>query len=285
MFSRKLNLQILSQLSFVATRQIEEPIIDRKATVTMADAMIILETHIYSNTPNGLPPWVRSFHLRLSATGKKADILKLVRDSMVRLGRPDPVAEEQITLYWTRHGRVVSIPGTNSSTAAITLPIYQPSQLFSFNVGYPMVYPQHPQTAMVSGYPLALTYSGGANYLHSYGPNPVTMPPTMVPAQQTWMVGHVNVPFFAADRVGGIGGQPIVSDVVREARLDTLAEEGLDGMLEWATGPTGLKLILIVDVDGRGVISGHIGSPAAPVAPGSPSPASSAPAASHNPGD
>ncbi|EFQ32979.1 uncharacterized protein GLRG_08123 [Colletotrichum graminicola M1.001] len=251
----------------------------------MADAMIILETHIYSNTPNGLPPWVRSFHLRLSATGKKADILKLVHDSMVRLGRSDPVAETQITLYWTRHGRVVSIPGTSSSNAMITLPVYRPPQLFNFNVGHPMVYPQHSQTAMASAYPLALTYSGGANYLHSYGPNPVMMPPTMVPAQQTWMVGYVNVPFFGADRTGGIGGQPIVSDVVREARLDTLAEEGLAGMLEWATGPTGLKLILIVDVDGRGVISGYVGSPAAPVVPESPSPASPAPAASPNPGD
>ncbi|KAK2025382.1 hypothetical protein LX32DRAFT_568095 [Colletotrichum zoysiae] len=260
----------------------------------MADATIVLETHIYSNPLNGLSPWVRNFHLRLSATGNKADILKLVRESMIRLGRADPIAETQITLYWTRHGRVVSIPGTSSSNSMVALPIYHPPQLFSFNVGHPMFHPQHPQTAIVPGHPLALTYSGGANYLHSYGPNTVMVPPTMVSTQQTWMVsgchGYVNVPIFCADRTGGISGQPVVSDVVREARLDTLAEEGLAGMLDWATGPTGLKLILIVDVDRRGIVSSSVGSPAAPAAPASPSPASPspappAPAASPNPGD
>ncbi|KAK1980003.1 hypothetical protein LZ30DRAFT_150277 [Colletotrichum cereale] len=249
----------------------------------MADAMIILETHIYSNSPNSLPPWVRSFHLRLPTTGKKAEILKLVRDSMVRLGRADPIAEAQITLYWTRHGRVVSIPGTGSSNAMVTLPIYQPPQLFNFHVGYSMDHLPHPQMAMTPEYPLALTYSGGANYLHSYGPNPFTMPPTVVPVQQTWMVGgghgYFNVPVFGSGRAGGIGGHPIVSDVVREARLDALAEEGLAGMLEWATGTTGLKLILVVDVDGRDVVPGYVSPSAASVAPASPSPASPATAA------
>ncbi|KAK1969597.1 hypothetical protein LY78DRAFT_629555 [Colletotrichum sublineola] len=250
----------------------------------MADATIVIETHLYSSTPIGLAPWVRSFHLRLSATGKKADILKLVRDSMTRLSRTDLIAETQVTLYWTRHGRVVSIPGTSSPNAMVTLPIYQPPQLFNFNVGYPMVYPQHPQVAMVPEYPLALTYSGGANYLHSYNPNPTMMPPTMVSAQQIWMVGgghgYVNVPVFGADRAGSIGGQLVVSDIIREARLDALAEEGLAGMLEWATGPNGLKLILVVDVGGQDVVPSYVGPPAAPVTPAPPSPASPAPAVS-----
>ncbi|KAK2036974.1 hypothetical protein LZ31DRAFT_194257 [Colletotrichum somersetense] len=288
-FPRKLNFQVPSKPSLVAFRQIEKHIIDGKETLIMAYATIVLETHIYSNSLNGLPPWVRNFHLRLPATGNKADILKLVRDSMIRLGRADPIAETQITLYWTRHGRVVSIPGTSSSNSMVALPIYHPPQFFSFHVGHPMFYPQHPQTAMVPGYPLALTSSGGANYLHSYGPNSVMVPPTLVSTQQTWMVsgdhGYVNVPVFGADRAGGISGQPVVSDVVREARLDTLAEEGLAGMLKWATGPTGLKLILIVDVDGRCVVSSSVWSPAAPVAPASPSPAPPAPAASPNSGD
>ncbi|GJC82213.1 hypothetical protein ColLi_05051 [Colletotrichum liriopes] len=256
----------------------------------MADATIILETHIYSKSCNGLSPWARSFHLRLSPTGTKADILKLVRDSAIRLGRADPIAEAQITLYWTQHGRVISIPGTSCSNAMVTLPIYQPPQFISFNVGYPMVIPQHPQTAMNPHYPLALTYSGGANYLHSYGPNPATMQFTMFPAQQTCIIsgGHsyVNVPVLST--AGGTGDQPVVSDVIREARLDALAEEGLSGMLEWATGPTGLKMIIIVDVDGRNVGPGYVGPPSTPTDPASPldptSPIPASPATASPPG-
>ncbi|KZL75656.1 hypothetical protein CI238_04820 [Colletotrichum incanum] len=240
----------------------------------MADATIILETHIYSKSSNSLPPWVRSFHLRLSPTGTKADILKLVCDFAVRLGRAEPIAEAQITLYWTQNGRVLSIPGTSCSNAMVTLPIYQPPQFVNFNVDYPMVILQHPQTTINPQYPLALTYSGGANYLHSYGPNPSMMQFTMFSAQQTLMIGgghgYVNVPILGTSLAGGIGGQPVVSGVVREARLDALTEEGFVVMLEWATGPTGLKLIVIVDVDGRNVGSGYVGPPIISAPPASP---------------
>ncbi|TQN68268.1 hypothetical protein CSHISOI_07240 [Colletotrichum shisoi] len=255
----------------------------------MANPTIVLETHFYSNSPNGLPPWVRSFHLRLSPTGTKADILKLVRDSMVRLGRADPIAEAQITLYWTQHGRVVSIPGTSPSNFMVTLPIYQPPQFVNFNVGYHAAIPQQTQVPMNSEYPLALTYSGGTNYLHSYGPSPAMMPPAIIPSQQTWMFGgshsYVNVPVFDTGG-GGISSLPIVSDVVRETRLDALAEEGLAGVLEWAAGPTGLKLIVMVDVDSRTIISSSVPvplasspapapstAPATPTTPASPTPA------------
>ncbi|GKT51550.1 uncharacterized protein ColSpa_11731 [Colletotrichum spaethianum] len=254
------------------------------ADAIMADATIVLETHIYSHSRNGLPPWVRSFHLRLSPTGTKADILKLVRDSMIRLGRADPIAEAQIVLYWTQQGRVVSIPGTSNSHTMVTLPIYRPPQLLNFNVGYPMVVPQHPQTMVYPEYPLALTYSGGANYLHSYSPNSVTIQSATFPAQQIWMVcgghGYVNVPVLGTSGAGSIDGQPVVSNVVRETCLDDLAEESLAGMLEWTTCPNGLKLIAIVDVDGRNVVQGHAGPPSTPVVtaqinnPISPTPAS-----------
>ncbi|KAK1639375.1 hypothetical protein BDP81DRAFT_447079 [Colletotrichum phormii] len=267
------------------------------------EATIVLETHIYSiPTAVHSPPWTRSFHLRLApSTATKAQILSLVRDSMTRLGRADPVVEGQITLYWTsRNGHVVSIPGgggmngASTAMATVTMPVWQqqPPQLMTFNVGYPaLVQPQpQPQMTMDPPMPLAMTYSGGVNYLHSYGnpaaqqqqqqQQPMMFPPpyaAIVPVgQQTWIMGsppqlgfvNVNVPTFdTGGGGGGIGaGRPVVSDVVREARLDGIAEAALGGMLEWVCGSTGLKLIVVVDADGRDVVPVVVAAPAAVVA-------------------
>ncbi|KAF4776830.1 hypothetical protein HER10_EVM0009265 [Colletotrichum scovillei] len=269
---------------------------------------IVLETHIYSNPPSSLSPgWTRSFHLRLSPqTATKSQLLSLVRASVTRLGRADPIVEAQITLYWTsRTGRVVSIPGDGSSgpsggsMATVTMPVWQqqqpPLHLMTFNVGFPaLVQPPQPlpqslllpPTMMDPPMPMAMTYSNGVNYLHSYGnpatqQQPIILPPqqpaypAIVPAgQQTWITGggppqltfvNVNVPTCGTGGcAGGDGGKPVISDVIREARLDTIAEAALGGMLEWACGPTGLKLIVVVDVDGRDVVPVVVS--AAPVA-------------------
>lgn len=100
--------------------------------------------------------------------------------------------------------------------------------------------------------------------------------------QQTLVVGgvqlgyvNVNIPAFNTG-----GGRPVISDVVREARLDGVLEENLAGMLEWATGVTGLKLIVVVDVDGRDVVSTTLppditSSPTPPAPPTQPEPVSS----------
>ncbi|KXH64185.1 hypothetical protein CSAL01_13471 [Colletotrichum salicis] len=233
---------------------------------------------------------------------------------MTRLGRADPVVEGQITLYWTsRNGQVVFIPGgsgvngASTAMATVTMPVWQqqPPQLMTFNIGYPaLVQPQpQPQMTMDPPMPLAVTYSGGVNYLHSYGnpaaqqQQPVMFPPpyaAIVPVgQQTWIMGsppqlgfvNVNVPTFDTGGGGGISaGRPVVSDVVREARLDGIVEAALGGMLEWVCGPTGLKLIVVVDADGRDVVPVVVAAPlpvaasstpsspavATPVAPGSP---------------
>ncbi|KXH39351.1 hypothetical protein CNYM01_07721 [Colletotrichum nymphaeae SA-01] len=255
---------------------------------------IVLETHIYSNPPSCFSPgWTRSFHLRLSPqTATKSQLLSLVRASVTRLGRADPIVEAQITLYWTsRTGRVVSIPGDGSSgssggsIATVTMPVWQqqpPLHLMTFNVGFPtLIQPPHPlplpQMTMEPPMPLAMTYSNGVNYIHSYGnPAPQQQPayPAIVPAgQQTWIMGggppqlsfvNVNVPTCGTGDCAGGGGKPVISDVIREARLDTIAEAALGGMLEWACGPTGLKLVVVVDVDGRDVVPVVVS--AAPVA-------------------
>ncbi|KAK1688471.1 hypothetical protein BDP55DRAFT_629579 [Colletotrichum godetiae] len=275
------------------------------------EATIVLETHIYSiPTTIPSPPWTRSFHLRLTpSTATKAQILSLVRDSMTRLGRADPVVEGQITLYWTsRNGQVVSIPGgsgvngASTAMATVTMPVWQqqPPQLMTFNIGYPaLIQPQpqpQPQMTMTMDppMPMAMTYSGGVNYLHSYG-NPAAQQPMMFPppcaaivpvGQQTWIMGsplqlgfvNVNVPTFDTGGGGGIGaGRPVVSDVVRETRLDGIAEAALGGMLEWVCGPTGLKLIVVVDAEGRDVVPVVVAAPAAVVAEPPPVAASSTP--------
>ncbi|KXH29806.1 hypothetical protein CSIM01_05572 [Colletotrichum simmondsii] len=279
---------------------------------------IILETHIYSNPSSSSfsPGWTRSFHLRLSPqTATKSQLLSLVRASVTRLGRADPIVEAQITLYWTsRTGRVISIPGdgggsSNSfTTATVTMLMWQqqpPPQLMTFNVGFPaLVQPPQPLLPPVMmaepPMPLAMTYSNGVNYLHSYG-NPATQQqpayPTIVPAgQQTWITGggppqlsfvNVNVPTFGAPGTGGGGGKPVVSDVIREARLDAIAEAALGGMLEWVCGPTGLglKLIVVVDVDGRDVVpvvvsAAPVVAAAAPVAETPPTPVAASPSSS-----
>ncbi|KAK1478281.1 hypothetical protein CCUS01_16503 [Colletotrichum cuscutae] len=264
---------------------------------------IVLETHIYSNpaTLSFSPGWTRSFHLRLSpSAATKSQLLSLVRASTARLGRADPIVEAQITLYWTsRTGRVVSIPGDGGgggggSMATVTVPVWQqqpPPHLMTFNVGYPaLVQPPQPlpPTMMDPPMPMAMTYSSGVNYLHPYGnpaaqqQQPIILPPqqpafpAIVPAgQQTLIMGggppqlsfvNVNVPTCGPGGcAGGGGGNPVVSDVIREARLDTIAEGALVGMLEWVCGPTGLKLIVVVDVDGRDVVPVVV-SAAAPVA-------------------
>lgn len=153
--------------------------------------------------------------------------------------------------------------------------------------------------------PLAITYSNGVNYLHSYAnpttqPQPVILPqqqpayPAIVPGgQQTWIMGggppqltfiNVNVPTFGTPGTGGGGGKPVVSDVIREARLDVIAEAALGGMLEWVCGPTGLKLIAVVDVDGRDVIPVVVSAPpAATAVVAEPTPLDSPVAASPSP--
>ncbi|EXF74084.1 hypothetical protein CFIO01_10609 [Colletotrichum fioriniae PJ7] len=283
------------------------------------EATIVLETHIYSN-PSSLPfspGWTRSFHLRLShQTATKSQLLSLVRASITRLGRADPIVEAQITLYWTsRTGRIASIPGdgnsssdgSGSSMTTVTMPVWHqqpPPHLMTFNIGYPaLVQPPQPlppplplplplpQMTMMADppMPLAMTYSNGVNYLHSYGnpttqPQPVILPqqqpayPAIVPGgQQTWIMGggppqltfiNVNVPTFGTPGTGsgGGGGKPVVSDVIREVRLDTIAEAALGGMLEWVCGPMGLKLIAVVDVDGRDVIPVVVSAPPPPAA-------------------
>ncbi|UQC74028.1 uncharacterized protein CLUP02_00675 [Colletotrichum lupini] len=234
---------------------------------------IVLETHIYSNpaTLSFSPGWTRSFHLRLSpSTATKTQLLSLVRASTARLGRADPIVEAQITLYWTsRTGRVVSIPGDGGgggSMATVTMPVWQqqpPPHLMTFNIGFPALVqppqplpqPLLPPTMMDPPMPMAMTYSSGVNYLHPYGnpaaqqQQPIILPPqqpafpAIVPAgQQTWIMGggppqlsfvNVNVPTCGPGACGGGGGKPVVSDVIREARLDTIAEGALGGMLEW----------------------------------------------------
>ncbi|KAK1458922.1 hypothetical protein CMEL01_01921 [Colletotrichum melonis] len=263
---------------------------------------IVLETHIYSNpaTLSFSPGWTRSFHLRLSpSTATKSQLLSLVRASTARLGRADPIVEAQITLYWTsRTGRVVSIPGDGGgSMATVTMPVWQqqpPPHLMAFNIGFPALVqppqplpqPLLPPTMMDPPMPMAMTYSSGVNYLHSYGnpaaqqQQPIFLPPqqpafpAIVPAgQQTLIMAggspqlsfvNVNVPTCGPGGCAGGGGKPVISDVIREARLDTIAEGALGGMLEWACGPTGLKLIVVVDVDGRDVVPVVVS--AAPVA-------------------
>ncbi|KAI3552094.1 hypothetical protein CSPX01_00770 [Colletotrichum filicis] len=290
---------------------------------------IVLETHIYSNpaTLSFSPGWTRSFHLRLyPSTATKSQLLSLVRASIARLGRADPIVEAQITLYWTsRTGRVVSLPGDGGgSMATVTMPVWQqqpPPRLMTFNVGYPaLVQPPQPlplpRMTMDPPMPLAMTCSNGVNYLHSYG-NPAMQqqqpayPAIVAAGQQTWIMGggppqlsfvNVNVPTSNIGGGGGGGGKPVVSDVIREAWLDRIAEGALGGMLEWVCGPTGLKLIVVVDVDGRDVVpvvvsaapvaaaavagtpptpvaASHSSSPAAatPVAPASPTSAPASP--------
>ncbi|KAL0940615.1 uncharacterized protein CTRU02_203378 [Colletotrichum truncatum] len=235
----------------------------------MADSHIILETHLFSNSPNGPPPWNRSLHLRLpSPAATKSDILTLIRDSVTRLGRADPVVEAQITLYFTRNGRVVWLPGNiNTSIATFTLPIYQPAQIVNVNVPYAVPQPV-PQQGL-PGWPLAMTYTGGVNYLHSYGPGPMTVTPGM---NQAVVFGGGQLGLFNVNvlTASGSGNRPIVSDVVREARLDEVAGEALTGLLEWAVGPTALKLIVVVDVNGTGGIPAVVDLPEPPAPPAPP---------------
>lgn len=245
----------------------------------MADKNLILETHIYSNPPSGFPqPWSRSFHLRLSGPSvPKAEILALVSQALARLGRADPVVDGQVTLYFTRSGRVVSLPGTaaasTATTTTVALPVYQPTmQVLSVDV--PTTFQVQIQQQQQPGWPLALTYAGGANYLHSYGPSPTPATLVLGGSVRTQMVVggsqisyiNVGVPSIGA---GVSAGRPIVSDVVREVRLDCVAEDALGGLLEWAVGPSGLKLILVVDVDGRDVVPPVVALPP-PVVPATP---------------
>ncbi|KAF6832167.1 hypothetical protein CMUS01_07022 [Colletotrichum musicola] len=217
---------------------------------------LILETHIYSNPPSSFPqPWSRSFHLRLSGpSAPKTEILALVSQALARLSRTDPVVEGNITLYFTRNGRVASLPGATaaSTTTTVALPVYQPTvQVLSIDV--PIAFQVQQQRPC---WPLALTYAGGTNYLHSYGPSPATL--LTSGSMRTQMVIGGNQLSFLNVGIPNISltcsPRPVVSDVVREVRLDTVAENALGGLLEWAAGPTGLKLILVVDVDGRDIV-------------------------------
>ncbi|KAJ0380571.1 hypothetical protein COL26b_001278 [Colletotrichum chrysophilum] len=208
----------------------------------MAEPHIILETHLYSLPPNGAPPWIRSFHLRLCPTAAtKADILTLVRNSVVRIGRADPVVEAQVTLFFTRNGH----QPRHQHRRRPDLPASSADQL------------------------LRMMGMGGGQQ------------------QQQIIVGgqigfiNVNVP-----TVNVSGGRPVVSDVVREARLDGIAEAALGGMLEWVGGPNGLKLIVIVDVDGRDVLPAVITLPEAPAVATPPAaPATSPPVAEDAPAE
>ncbi|KAF6809021.1 hypothetical protein CSOJ01_07192 [Colletotrichum sojae] len=217
---------------------------------------LVLETHIYSNPSSGFSPWSRSFHLRLSGpSAPKTEILALVTQALARLSRADPVVEGQITLYFTRNGRVASLPGAaaaNTTTTTVALPVYQPTvQVLSVDV--PTTFQAQQQQP---GWPLALTYAGGVNYLHSYSPSPTTLLTSGTVRTQMIVGGsqlsflNVGIPNISLT----CSPRPVVSDVVREVRLDTVAEDALAGLLEWAAGPTGLKLILVVDVDGRDVV-------------------------------
>uniref|UniRef100_L2GH73 Uncharacterized protein n=1 Tax=Colletotrichum fructicola (strain Nara gc5) TaxID=1213859 RepID=L2GH73_COLFN len=204
----------------------------------MADPHIILETHLYSLPPNGAPPWIRSFHLRLCPTAAtKTDILTLVRNSVVRIGRADPVVEAQVTLFFTRNGHVASLPGA--------------SNLGTNTMGAP-------------GWPLALTYANGVNWLHSYGPGGMMGMGGGQQQQQVIVGGQIGFINVNVPTVNVSGGRPVVCDVVREARLDGIAEGALGGLLEWVGGPNGLKLIVIVDVDGRDVLPAVITLPETP---------------------
>ncbi|KAF6839232.1 hypothetical protein CPLU01_01970 [Colletotrichum plurivorum] len=217
---------------------------------------LILETHIYSNPICGFPqPWSRSFHLRLSGpSAPKTEILALVSQALARLSRADPVVEGQITLYFTRNGRVASLPGAaaaSTTTTTVALPVYQPTvQVLSVDV------PTAVQVQQQPCWPLALTYAGGTNYLHSYSPSPTTLLTSGTVRTQMVVGGsqlsflNVGIPNISLT----CSPRPVVSDVVREVRLDTVAEDALGGLLEWAVGPTGLKLILVVNVDGRDVV-------------------------------
>lgn len=228
---------------------------------------LILETHIYSNPLSGFPsPWSRSFHLRLSGpSAPKTEILALVTQALARLSRADPVVDGQITLYFTRNGRVASLPGAtaSSTTTTVALPVYQPTvQVLSVDV--PTAFQvQQP------GWPLALTYAGGTNYLHSYGPSPTALL-TAGTVRTQMVIGGSQLSFL---NVGvpstnlTCSPRPVVSDVVREVRLDSVAEDALSGLLEWAVGPTGLKLILVVDVDGRDVVPPVVTLPPSPATP------------------
>ncbi|KAF4813427.1 hypothetical protein CGCSCA5_v008464 [Colletotrichum siamense] len=251
----------------------------------MADPHIILETHLYSLPPNGAPPWIRSFHLRLCSTAAtKADILTLVRNSVVRIGRADPVVEAQVMLFFTRNGHVASLPGaSNLGTNTVAVPIYQPPQLINYSVP---CFPQQ-QHMGAPGWPLALTYANGVNWLHSYGPGGVMGIGGGQQQQQQVIVGgqvgfiNVHVP-----TVNVSGGRSVVSNVVREARLDGIAEGALGGMLEWVGGPNGLKLIVIVDIDGRDVLPAVITLQEAPAVATSPAaPATSPPVAEDAPAE
>ncbi|OLN86199.1 hypothetical protein CCHL11_04198 [Colletotrichum chlorophyti] len=234
----------------------------------MADT-IVLETHIYSKPTNGSPTWSRSFHLRLPLGGTKADLLDLIRASVTRLGRSDAVVEPQITLYLTRNGRILSFPGTpNLTTTTTPVPIYQQPQIMSINTNPP---PMYIQQQINPGYPLAMTNANGINYLHSYGPGSCLINPYPSAGQQVLVVGggqvgfiNVNVPAITVS-----GHLPIVLDVVKEARLDTVLEDRFAAFLEWAVGPTGLKLIVAVDIDGRHTVSIFDGPPEPSVRPAS----------------
>ncbi|KAH0444662.1 hypothetical protein CcaCcLH18_00320 [Colletotrichum camelliae] len=250
----------------------------------MADPYIILETHLYSLPPNGAPPWIRSFHLRLCPTAAtKAEILTLVRNSLVRIGRADPVVEAQVTLFFTRNGHVASLPGaSNLATNTVAVPIYQPPQLINYSVPYVL---QQPQMGAL-GWPLALTYANGVNWLHSYGPGGMMGMGGGQQQQQMIVGGQIGFINVNVSTVNVSGGHPVVSNVVREARLDGIAEGVLGGMLEWVGGPNGLKLIVIVDVDGRDVLPAVITLPETSAAVTPPeAPATSPPAAEDAPAE
>ncbi|KAI8176853.1 hypothetical protein K4K54_006492 [Colletotrichum sp. SAR 10_86] len=252
--------------------------------VNMADPHIILETHLYSLPPNGAPPWIRSFHLRLCPTAAtKGDILTLVRNSVVRIGRADPVVEAQVTLFFTRNGHVASLPGaSNLGTNTVAVPIYQPAHLINYSVP---CFPQQQQLG-APGWPLALTYANGVNWLHSYGPGGMMGMGGGQQQQQVIVGGQIGFINVNVPSVNISGGRPVVSDVVREARLDGIAGAALGGMLEWVGGPNGLKLIVIVDVDGRDVLPAVITLPEAPAVATPPAaPATSPPVAEDAPAE
>ncbi|KAF9878486.1 hypothetical protein CkaCkLH20_03978 [Colletotrichum karsti] len=238
----------------------------------MSNATLILETHLHSQSS----AWTRSFHLRLPhAAATKSDILTLVRASLARLGLASPVVDAQITLYFTLNGRVLSLPGTSTvTTSSISIPVYDynPPQIISYSI------PQQP------AWPLALTYANGINHLHTYGPAYQQHPQqttTLINPGGTLTFLNLNLA-LALPSSSAIGAnRPVVSDVVRETRLDAVAEDALAGLLDWALGPNGLKLVLLVDVDGRDVLPAVVALPepaplSSPV-PATPPPASSPP--------
>ncbi|TDZ46055.1 Choline dehydrogenase [Colletotrichum trifolii] len=196
---------------------------------------VILETHIFASSPL-TPPWARHFHVRLATLGvNKAKFLDVIRDQVARLGRGDPVVEPLVTLYFTPRtgGRVVSLPGCSPGPVNTMAVPYQPGPMMTIPPA--VLYSPVPE----GGWPLALTYHNGVNYLTQYGP------PTVPAHTLFYDFGSVG---YMAETVPNTE-PPVVTDVLRSMRLDTIADADVPGLLEWVTGPHGLKLIVLVDLE------------------------------------